>query len=332
MIRVIGAMIKDLLTFLALFFIILIAFSYVGILAFGSIKEYESLSPAFILMFTSALGDWNFTIYEEIPEEKRFTAIMFHLIVICITMLILLNLVIAIFSDTYARLTEVRLGLFSQGIIEAMPMYKNDKYYGALISATPPFNVLIFLLTPLFLVIKDKTALKYINSFLLRLCYLPVVLILTVIFVVANLILLPFAYVKVVIHKFILLYRTNESDCLVNAFIFLIFGLLILLVTQITDLYYFLKLSLGWDQSITEERQKYPVVSIAAFNKFFSIVNRRQSGDTCNAFGLIHELKLQFRQPQCIHRVIYANKLRKGNMIYGRENSETELLNESSVD
>ena len=251
LIKVIGAMIKDLIIFLALFFIILIAFSYIGVLAFGSIPQYENITQALILNFTSSLGDWNLSIYNNMSPEKQMIATLFHLVVILVTMLILMNLVIAIMSDTYARLTEVKLGLYSQGIIEAMPVYKNDKRYGALISATPPFNVLIFLLTPLFLIIKDKDALEVINSFLLRVCYLPVVLVTTCIFIVANLLMLPFAYFKILIHKFLLLIRTNQSECLKNAMVWMLFGLLILFMNQITDLFYFLKLSFMWDQNIT---------------------------------------------------------------------------------
>merc|ERR1712176_522341 len=58
-------------------------------------------------------------------------------------------------SDTYSAYSNKMLGLFSQGIIEAIPAYKNDRRFGALIVAFPPFNVLTFLCLPILLCIKN---------------------------------------------------------------------------------------------------------------------------------------------------------------------------------
>ena len=77
-----------------------------------------------VMFFESALGNWDFSIYDEVDSElKRWYGITFHIIVLLVNMLLLLNLVIAIMSDTYALYEKVMLGLFSQGIIEAIPSY-----------------------------------------------------------------------------------------------------------------------------------------------------------------------------------------------------------------
>ena len=55
--------------------------------------------------------------------EKKYFGIIFHTIVICINMLLLLNLVIAIMADTWATLSEVKLGLYLKGIVESIPAY-----------------------------------------------------------------------------------------------------------------------------------------------------------------------------------------------------------------
>ena len=56
-------MMRDLSIFFVLFSIELIAFSCVGILSFGNMEEYESLSTTLVMFFGSALGDWDFGIY-----------------------------------------------------------------------------------------------------------------------------------------------------------------------------------------------------------------------------------------------------------------------------
>ena len=55
--------------------------------------------------------------------EKKYFGIIFHTIVICINMLLLLNLVIAIMADTWTTLSEVKLGLYLKGIVESIPAY-----------------------------------------------------------------------------------------------------------------------------------------------------------------------------------------------------------------
>ena len=152
-------MMKDLTIFFVLFGIELVAFSCVGILSFGNLPEYQTLQGTLVMFFESALGNWDFSIYDEEvigSAAKHWYAIIFHIVVLLVNMLLLLNLVIAIMSDTYRRYSDVRLGLFAQGIIEAIPSYKNDRRYGALISAFPPFNLLTMGCLPVMLCIKDR--------------------------------------------------------------------------------------------------------------------------------------------------------------------------------
>ena len=63
----------------------------------------------------------------------------------------LLNLVIAIMSSTYSELSMDKLGMYSSGIIHAIPAYKNDKRYGGLICALPPLNVFAYFLLPFYI-------------------------------------------------------------------------------------------------------------------------------------------------------------------------------------
>ena len=77
----------------------------------------------------------------------------FELFVTVSNMLVLVNLVIGIMSDTYAHYVQYRKSLFSKNIIEAIPSYKNDKQYGSIISAFPPFNLIALIFLPILLCI-----------------------------------------------------------------------------------------------------------------------------------------------------------------------------------
>ena len=202
LIRTTMAMMQDLVTFFMLFTLQLIAFSCVGILAFGMLKPYETVWDAFILFFATSMGDFDLGMYDEMGPTKKYYGIAFHVIVILCNLLLMLNLVIAIMSDTYSRFAEVQLGLYSNGIIEAIPSYKNDKRYGGLIVMTPPINMLAYLMWPVYHCIKDKSRLAKFNRGVSIVIYFPFGVVFTLVFLASCLVMTPFAWMKIVIHKF----------------------------------------------------------------------------------------------------------------------------------
>jgi hypothetical protein len=241
LIRTITAMLRDLFQFLVLFTIELIAFSCVGVLCFGMLKEYEDIGSTMIMFFQSAMGEWDFEIYTILGPEKKYFGIMFHITVITVNMILMLNLIIAIMSDTYTHLSYVKLGLYSQGIIEAIPVYKNDKHYGGLIVATPPINVITFLWTPCLACKKDKESLQKLNMRICRVIYFPVALVITIWFFLCNMILTPLALVKSLLHKCLLYKRTGMATYLKRAVVFLITGAPMFLVTLLVDTVHFFR-------------------------------------------------------------------------------------------
>ena len=58
-------MMGDLLIFFVLFAIELVAFACVGILSFGNLKEYSDLNTTLVMFYESALGNWDFSIYDD---------------------------------------------------------------------------------------------------------------------------------------------------------------------------------------------------------------------------------------------------------------------------
>lgn len=78
----------------------------------------------------------------------------------------MLNLVIAIMSDTYANLIQLQQGIYFQGVIKAIAFYKNNKHYGGLISSLPVLNVLIVPFVPFYLGITDRVKLRSMTNFI----------------------------------------------------------------------------------------------------------------------------------------------------------------------
>jgi hypothetical protein len=160
-------------------------------------------------------------------------------------MIVLINLAIALMTDTYLKLSKVKLGLYYDGVVDAISALKYDKKYGAMITAVPPFNILIFLMVPLFLLTKNVRKLKRINHALTIMSFVPTAFVLISIFITFNIVLIPFAYILALVHKIKLclskrIHRSRSS--LINDFgLFLVLGLLFLILNQVIDAYYFSK-------------------------------------------------------------------------------------------
>jgi len=151
-------------------------------------------------------------------------------------MIIFINLVIAILSDTYTSLSEQKLGLFYDSIIEVINEQKYKKYYGALVAAVPPFNLFAFPFLPMFAFTKNKKKLRCLNNTLARVGFLPFACLATVCFAVINLLIAPVAYCITLFRKAKQLHRMSH---LLDFLFFLCLGLPMLLLSQAADLVHF---------------------------------------------------------------------------------------------
>jgi hypothetical protein len=309
LIRTIAAMLSDLSTFLVLLLIELAAFSCVGVLCFGMLTEYNNIVTTLIMFFQSSMGEWTYEIYDPLGDQMKYFGIMFHIVVVIANMILMLNLIIAIMSDTYAQLSDVKLGLYSQGIIEAIPVYKNDKRFGGLIVATPPLNLFTVLVSPLYFCwYKNKPdKLERFNMQFSRFIYFPVAVCITIGFSVCNLALLPVAFGKASIHKWILYRRTKQYAYFKEFAFFLTFGPYIMIINWLVEIWTFFRNLYKMTATKTSEALRYPKISLKAFNMFHFLVHKRE-GDFCNAKELVLETREAFKTNECIFGVLYANR------------------------
>ena len=155
-----------------------------------------------------------------------------------INVLILLNVVIALMADTYSLMSGVRKGLYNYSIVKNVPAYKLDNYYGGMVFLMYPFNMITFLLTPYWLCVSDRKRLKAFNDNVYGVAYFFVTILISAVFIALNLVMLPFAYLKTCVHKVNLL-RQNRIECS-SCFGYILLGLPLLLLSQITDLWAFI--------------------------------------------------------------------------------------------
>ena len=195
----------------------------------------------------------------------RTVGIYFCVTFVFLNALVFLNVVIAMMADTYAAMTVVRKGLYNYQIIKSAPAFKLDKYYGGLILLPQPLNIITFLLLPFYVLFKDKERLLKLNSIVYGLVYAIIAVNLSAFFIAFNLLMAPFAYLKVCLHKFNL--GRSGLTSFTNFFGYVIIGLPVLLVSQVTDLWAFLKTSTRTEK--VYQSDEIFVISLQSFNMFY---------------------------------------------------------------
>ena len=239
-------MIRDIAAFLTIWVLIVGMFACASLLAFQDIENFSTVPNAFIYYFECAFGGWDLSVFDMYldvqPEPRvfmRYFGIVTVLFYVTLQLILLVNVVIAIMTDTYAAMTSVRKGVYNYNVLRAVATYMPTKYYGGLGVLPSPANFLIFCFSPLFIFIKDKKRLERINGVVYTCIYTLWTMIISIFFIPFNLILLPFAYFKTCILKINLARkkRIPAQNCLS----YILLGLPILLFAQLTDYWAFAK-------------------------------------------------------------------------------------------
>ena len=188
-------------------------------------------------------------------------------------MILLINLLIAIMSDMYALMSEVRTGLFWGSVINEMPKLQYSSAYGALNIFPFFFAWLSFLAMPFLVCIKNRDTLKTINNALCYIVYFPLSVLVLAVFMAVNALLIPFAYLKTVYHKMLLLKRYRSQSHCKNLLTFTLLGVPFLIIAQFTDAVRFMRHSYSSDQRQQIDRYYKLSISLSEFRKLFNNVN-----------------------------------------------------------
>lgn len=139
--------------------------------------------------------------------------------------------------------------------LEVRPVAEADKEYSALISLPAPLNVLHIFASPCLMTAANP---ERVNKIILWIAYLPVFIIVTIIFFAYSIVITPVCFVKIFFHKMIMIfvysktYRVSRADKFMTWVLFAIIGLPRLITNIFTDLAAFLMHMLATDLKKTK--------------------------------------------------------------------------------
>lgn len=198
LLKMIYNMLWDILIFMVLFTIVLIIYASVGTFLFYTVSSYKDFYTAIVSLFGSTLG--GFTINELDNQNKgKIVGDIYIVSFLILSNILILNLLIAILSSTYAALEEKKLVLYINEILKLRSSLQYNKHASGLVSTFPPWNFFPLVFAPFYFIKKDS---RKLNNVVFHITYIPVAFLLALVFLIAHVILIPFAYCKGILIKF----------------------------------------------------------------------------------------------------------------------------------
>lgn len=112
-------MAQDYLNFIVIYFVLVIMFSILGNLNFVNASSFGTLFDATMTMMDASMGNFDFGIWDEIEDPIQHNVGKVYLVIAVVLFAVLiLNLIIAILSNTYNIFDPMSNGLFLSKILQ----------------------------------------------------------------------------------------------------------------------------------------------------------------------------------------------------------------------
>lgn len=145
LVKIVGKMAGDFVNFVVLYVILVVMFGIVGNLNFllDLPDNYGQLFTSILTVLDASIGNYSFELYAGIVNNSFLTLfgdIYAIIIVICFNILIL-NLIIAILSNTYNMFDTKSAGLYLSKILNSRDEMAFNENYGAFLLCMIPLNM-----------------------------------------------------------------------------------------------------------------------------------------------------------------------------------------------
>ena len=120
----------------------------------------------------------------------------YHVVFLIINMVLIINFIIAILTDTYKNFIQYSEGLYCNELINAFPCCDFDETYGFMVCAIPPFNVIIPAVMPIVAYTQKYNSknMVWLNNTICKILYAPFALSFGLVFFMVNILIIPFSY------------------------------------------------------------------------------------------------------------------------------------------
>ncbi|CAI2385041.1 unnamed protein product [Moneuplotes crassus] len=196
-VQIVIQMAQDSFIFLCIYTIVIIVFSLIGSALFYDLKEFKNFIEAFIHLYESALGAFDYDIFENAGETNPFIGKLFMGLYLLISAILLLNFLIAIMADTYAAFKNYSLGMKMAQVIKIRPIYDDHPQFSCLVKSLPILNFIVLIMLPFIIICRSTT----LNNVILRIEFLAFQFFMKSLCLLIGFMLLPILGVYLLVEK-----------------------------------------------------------------------------------------------------------------------------------
>lgn len=195
-----------------------------------------------ITVLDATIGNYDFDMYKSIKSSESLIIFgdVFTMAIVITFNILILNLIIAILSNTYNMFDTKSTGLYLSKILNARDDMTFDENYGAFLLAMTPMNVVVLPFVPIALFSKPSTKM---NTFITILQYSVFIVIIYAVFMIGSVILIPFAYLKTLLIKLQGFFKAvTLKEKIVEGSIclgYIVTGMPLMFINIFSDFYYF---------------------------------------------------------------------------------------------
>ena len=195
-------MFRELIKFSFFYVSVIVIYAIIGVVLFSDLPAFNDMPTALFTLFTATLKNYNIGVMTGCAVGNIIGYIYFNSYLI-VNVILLVNLLIAQLANAYKRHNKKRKVLMLLYTLSVRDVSEADEKYSSVVSAPFPLSVCNLLFGSIVLGAKSPT----LNLILLHFYFLPVLIVCLVVFVLYQLAILPFCYIKMLGHKWALIVK-----------------------------------------------------------------------------------------------------------------------------
>lgn len=207
MVSILTKMLQAILKFLIVYGLFLWIFASGGRLFYTNQESFKDQTTTIMTLFTASLGSFSFNMWDDNVQVATRYNYAFLIAFLIISNVILLNFIIAILSTIYDAVKSRSNLIHLADIIKTRCVFGYNEYYSSMISSFIPFNMLLMPTFPFLILCKSRK----LNTILMHICFVPVLIIGTTLFLFISFWMVPFAYIALIYQNARFSLATNLS-------------------------------------------------------------------------------------------------------------------------
>jgi hypothetical protein len=171
-------LVKEMLIYGVFYFAQLFLFGIVGFVLFSDISEFNTLKTALFTLFTATIKDYDIYMMSN-ARVGAFIGYVYFLAFLILNLILIVNLIVGQMSYAYKQYSKRRGILFLLETLSVREVSEADEKYSAVISTPFPLSMLNFIFAGVIFGSKSIS----LNVFFLNIYYLPIFLVILVLFI-----------------------------------------------------------------------------------------------------------------------------------------------------